>query len=226
VIIDDLIPLATPIEGLKPWGKNPRRGNVEAIARSLAKFGQRRPIVVRKSTNEVIAGNHTLQAAQQLGWKQIAVVWVQDDDQTATAFALADNRTQDLGFYDEDLLEELINSIQEQDLFLATGYSEDEPNLDFSGDAQNGSIPQIPQMSDPNAMRTEFVDGLDGSIAQRTAPPLDPNMAMMVKIGGIELRLAREEAEPLVMAYRRYVEKKGTATGFFLWLVEGKDIPA
>ena len=226
MIIDDLIQLATPIEGLKPWGKNPRRGNVEAIARSLAKFGQRRPIVVRKSTNEVIAGNHTLQAAQQLGWKQIAVVWVQDDDQTATAFALADNRTQDLGFYDEDLLEELINSIQEQDLFLATGYSEDAPELDFSGDAQSGSIPQIPQMSDPNAMRTEFVDALDGSISQRTAPPLDPNMAMMVKIGGIELRLAREEAEPLVMAYRRYVEKKGTATGFFLWLVEGKDIPA
>jgi len=50
-------------------------------------------------------------------------------------------------------------------------------------------------------------------------------MAMLVKIGGIELRLAREEAEPLVMAYRRYVEKKGTATGFFLWLVDGKDTP-
>jgi hypothetical protein len=28
-----------------------------------------------------------------------------------------------------------------------------------------------------------------------------------------------------VNAYRRYVEKKGTATGFFLWLIEGKDVP-
>jgi hypothetical protein len=50
-------------------------------------------------------------------------------------------------------------------------------------------------------------------------------MAMIVKIGGIELRLERQEAEPLVNAYRRYVEKKGTATGFFLWLIEGKDVP-
>jgi hypothetical protein len=50
-------------------------------------------------------------------------------------------------------------------------------------------------------------------------------MSMLVKIGGIELRLSREEAEPLVMAYRRYVEKKGTATGFFLWLVDGKETP-
>jgi hypothetical protein len=36
-------------------------------------------------------------AAQQLGWTHIAVVWVDDDDITATAFALADNRTGDLG---------------------------------------------------------------------------------------------------------------------------------
>ena len=224
MIADDLIPLATPIENLKSWEKNPRKGNVDAVARSLARFGQRKPIIVNRGTGEVIAGNHTFAAAKQLGWKQIAVVWVDDDEQTATAFALADNRTQDLGSYDEDLLEDLINSIKEQDLFLATGYGEE------VGDGGETAMPyqhnvQIPEISDPNAMRTEMTDGIDGSISQRPAPPLDPNMAMLVKIGGIELRLAREEAEPLVMAYRRYVEKKGTATGFFLWLVEGKDTP-
>lgn len=224
MIIDDLIPLATPIESLKHWEKNPRKGNIEAVSRSLARFGQRKPIVASRKTGEVIAGNHTLAAARHLGWKQIAVVWVDDDEQTAVAFALADNRTQDLGSYDEDLLDELIESIKEQDLLLATGYTEDIEE-DFSeGTSYQGGM-QIPQFSDPNAMRTEFVESLDGSIAQRPAPPLDPNMAMLVKIGGIELRLAREEAEPLVMAYRRYVEKKGTATGFFLWLVEGKDTP-
>lgn len=224
MIIDDLIPLATPIESLKHWEKNPRKGNIEAVSRSLARFGQRKPIVASRKTGEVIAGNHTLAAARHLGWKQIAVVWVDDDEQTAVAFALADNRTQDLGSYDEDLLDELIESIKEQDLLLATGYTEDIEEEFSEGTAYQGGM-QIPQFSDPNAMRTEFVESLDGSIAQRPAPPLDPNMAMLVKIGGIELRLAREEAEPLVMAYRRYVEKKGTATGFFLWLVEGKDTP-
>lgn len=224
MIADDLIPLATPIENLRHWEKNPRKGNVEAVAKSLARFGQRKPIVASRKTGEVIAGNHTLAAARHLGWKQIAVVWVDDDEQTATAFALADNRTQDLGFYDEELLDELIESIKEQDLLIATGYTEDiDEAISDAGGYQSG-IP-MPQFNDPNAMRSEFVDSVDGSIAQRPAPPLDPNMSMLVKIGGIELRLSREEAEPLVMAYRRYVEKKGTATGFFLWLVDGKDTP-
>jgi len=224
MIADDLIPLATPMENLVNWEKNPRKGNIDAVAKSLARFGQRKPIVARRKTGEVIAGNHTLAAARQLGWKQIAVVWVDDDDQTATAFALADNRTQDLGFYDEDLLDELIESIQEQDLLLATGYM-DEGGEAPSSDSSYVQGIQVPQISDPNAMRSEMLESVDGTIAQRPAPPLDPNMAMLVKIGGIELRLAREEAEPLVMAYRRYVEKKGTATGFFLWLVDGKDTP-
>lgn len=222
MIADDLIPLATTVETLKPWGRNPRKGNIEAIARSLAKFGQRRPIVARRKTNEVIAGNHTLAAAKQLGWKQIAVVWVDDDEQMATAFALADNRTQDLGYYDEELLEELIGSIEEQDLLLASGYSDDVEDFSPQG-VMAPSTSVVPQ--DPNQITTQYTDAVDGTIAQRVAPQLDPNMAMIVKIGGIELRLERAEAEPLVMAYRRYVEKKGTATGFFLWLVDGKDTP-
>jgi hypothetical protein len=222
MIVDDLIPLATPLDSLKPWSKNPRKGDVGAIAKSLAKFGQRRPIVARRSTNEVIAGNHTLAAAKQLGWKQIAVVWVEDDDQTATAFALADNRTQDLGYYDEEMLEELIGSLTEQDLIFASGYGDGEmeiPSPDQGVGVGGFSVP------DPNAITTQYTDSVDGTIAQRTAPNLDPNMAMIVKIGGIELRLERQEAEPLVNCYRRYVEKKGTATGFFLWLIEGRGTP-
>jgi len=221
MIIDDLIPLATKIEELKPWGRNPRKGNVEAVMRSLAKFGQRKPIVANRSTHEVIAGNHTFEAAKRLGWKQIAVVWVDDDEKTATAFALADNRTQDLGYYDEDALEQLIASLDEQDLLIASGYADD---LDIpEGEMLRPSLTAIP--ADPNAITTQYTDSVDGTIAQRVAPQLDPNMAMIVKIGGIELRLERQEAEPLVNAYRRYVEKKGTATGFFLWLIEDKDVP-
>ena len=54
--------------------------------------------------NVVIAGNHQLAAARKLGWDQIAVLYVEDDELTAKAFALADNRTADLGTYDDDLL--------------------------------------------------------------------------------------------------------------------------
>ncbi len=126
MIVDDLAPLAAPIATLQLLPGNPRRGDVAAVARSLDAFGQRKPIVARRD-GTVIAGNHTLQAAQQLGWSEIAVVWVDDDDTTAKAFALADNRTAELGDYDDQLLADLISEVQSAspDLLTASGWGAD-----------------------------------------------------------------------------------------------------
>lgn len=130
MIAESLKPLATPIGDLKLMDGNPRRGDVEAVARSLDKFGQRKPVVARVDTGEVIAGNHTLMAAQSLGWDQIAVVWVKDDDATAKAFSLADNRTAELGGYDSELLIELIGEVLDADeeLLDATAWTRDDLN--------------------------------------------------------------------------------------------------
>jgi DNA modification methylase len=124
MIQKDLLPLACPISKLSLLPGNPRRGDVEAVKASLEKFGQRKPIVVRKSDQVVIAGNHTLQAAQALGWSEIAVVWVDDDDTMSKAFALADNRTAELGDYDEEALAALIGEVGALDpeLLEATGW--------------------------------------------------------------------------------------------------------
>jgi site-specific DNA-methyltransferase (adenine-specific) len=111
MIQNDLLQLAHSITELKLLPGNPRRGDIEAVKRSLEAFGQRKPIVVRRTDNVVIAGNHTLQAAQALGWAEIAVVWVDDDEVTSKAFALADNRTAELGDYDEEALADLINDV-------------------------------------------------------------------------------------------------------------------
>jgi DNA modification methylase len=126
VIVDDLAALAAPIDKLDLLPGNPRRGDVDAVAKSLAAFGQRKPIVARRD-GTVIAGNHTLQAARQLGWPEIAVVWVDDDDTTAKAFALADNRTAELGTYDDQLLADLISEVQSAnpDLLTASGWGAD-----------------------------------------------------------------------------------------------------
>jgi ParB-like chromosome segregation protein Spo0J len=124
VITAALGPLATPVSQLHTMPGNPRLGDVGAIARSLSAFGQRKPVVARRD-GTVIAGNHTLQAAIELGWDELAVVFVDDDDATAHAFALADNRTGDLGSYDERALADLILEVQAADseLFGAVGYS-------------------------------------------------------------------------------------------------------
>ena len=126
MIADDLAVLARPVDGLELLDGNPRRGDVDAVAASLARFGQRKPIVARRD-GTVIAGNHTLQAARKLGWDHIAVVYVDDDDSTAKAFALADNRTAELGTYDEAALAELISDVRDADadLLAATGWDTD-----------------------------------------------------------------------------------------------------
>lgn len=106
-------------EHLRPIGDvillpgNPRRGDVSKIAESLARFGQLKPIVV-DSDGVILAGNHTYQAARQLGWSEIAAVTASElEGAERTAFALADNRLSDLATYDDDALVAMIREVDE-----------------------------------------------------------------------------------------------------------------
>jgi len=84
MIIDSLKPLAVPIDSVKLDSDNARlhpEGNIAVIKRSLEAYGQRKPIVVNGDTVE--AGNGLLQAARELGWEEIAAVFVKDDPQAA-----------------------------------------------------------------------------------------------------------------------------------------------
>lgn len=98
--------------------------------RSLDKFGQRKPIVARVQSGEIIAGNHAFAAAKRLGWPEIAVVWVEDDDTTAKAFALADNRTSELGGWDNEMLAEIIAEVLADDLDLLEAASYQQSDLE------------------------------------------------------------------------------------------------
>jgi hypothetical protein len=113
---------------LKHYHRNPRRGDVNAVAESLKEFGQFRPIIVNKGTktgrrNEVLAGNHTLKAARQLGWTSIQVEMVDVDDGTAAKIVVADNRTADKAGYDSGLLLQILQELPET---TGTGYNGDD----------------------------------------------------------------------------------------------------
>lgn len=113
-----------PISTLKLDRQNVRKHDarsIEAIARSLAEFGQRRPLVVRKNT--VLAGNGTLQAAQSLGWQEVAITRVPADwsDAQARAFAIADNRTNELSEWDNEALLAALEDFDES-LIEAAGF--------------------------------------------------------------------------------------------------------
>lgn len=106
--------LAVPLDSLRTLDGNPRIGNIDAICASYDEFGQVKPIVVRPNddgTSTVIAGNHQFQAAQRLGWSHIAVVPMEVDDARALAFAIADNRTNELGHTDDSLLADALGQI-------------------------------------------------------------------------------------------------------------------
>ncbi len=128
-IHESLLSLAVDINTLFPLDNNPRRGNVEAIMSSYAEFGQIKPIVVRPNgdgTSTVIAGNHQFEAAKRLGWDKIAVVEYDVDDKRAIAFALADNRTMELGYTEPELLNEFVLEISDYYPELMDGLGWDE----------------------------------------------------------------------------------------------------
>lgn len=123
-IPDTLAELRVPIDQLIGYATNPRRGDVATIKKSLKRIGQYRPVVVNRGTitgrrNEVLAGNHTVVAARELGWTEVAATFVDVDDDIAARIVLIDNRANDLATYDDGALLELLQSLPDLD---ATGF--------------------------------------------------------------------------------------------------------
>lgn len=122
-----------PTDNLETYPHNPRRGSVQTIADSLRTNGQFRPLVVNKGThtgrpNEVLAGNHTLLAARHLDGTpheitELDCYVIDVDEEHARRIVLADNRTSDLGSYDDAALAELLEAVDELD---GTGYDDDD----------------------------------------------------------------------------------------------------
>ena len=116
------------VEDLKPYAKNTRihgKRNLEAIKKSLSAFGQTKPIVVRKATNEILCGNGTYEAAVALGWKEIQCHVIDIDEERAKALMIADNRTSDLSENDEKNLLDMLQDM-DADMLDLTGYDNEE----------------------------------------------------------------------------------------------------
>lgn len=137
-----------PLLQLNHYAKNPRRGDVQAIKGSIVANGIFRPVIVNKGTytdkpNEILAGNHTVKAIRELAeehpddprWQEVEVWMVDVDAERAARIVLADNRTADLGSYDNEELLGLLN-MMDGDLD-GTGYDADDleelTQLDGSG---------------------------------------------------------------------------------------------
>lgn len=121
--------LAVPISSIRLHDENARshgQESIDAIAQSYQEHGQRKPIIVQRDSDVVIAGNGQLLAAQKLGWDQIAVVYVDDDHIKSTRFALQDNRTAELSIWDADQLAKTLQDLSELDDVTSLGWDKNE----------------------------------------------------------------------------------------------------
>lgn len=194
---------SVPVTSLTPYYKNPRIGNIDEIAKSLHINGQYRPIIVNIGTktgrpNEILAGNHTFKASKKAlkwsvrvtakgkkprikeyeksAWSHIDASFVDVDEDSAKKIVAADNKTAELGGYDEGLLAELLVSLDGD--YQGTGFSELDVNdiLKNLDDSMNGSasgrsledlMADMPDGSDfgqpKKTAREEFLDNEDDS---------------------------------------------------------------
>ena len=94
------------IEDLVPYENNPRNndGAVEYVANSIKKFGFKVPLVVDKN-NVIVTGHTRYKASKQLGLKEVPCIIADDlTDKQIQAFRIADNKTNDMAEWNDDLL--------------------------------------------------------------------------------------------------------------------------
>lgn len=204
----DLKKVRVKLTDLRAFEGNARRGDIEAIAQSLAELGQFRTIVVNKGThtgraNEVLAGNHTVQAANLIDMTHLDATFVDVDDDTAKKIVLADNRTNDLATYDDVALAELLESLGADNL-AGTGFTED----DYDDILDTNLLP--PPIEVPTTGKGTGTAAISESIVWG-----------YVTWASTRVLITKAEVEALDKLFKRFTTDRGTDVGFG-WLLAGE----
>ncbi|MGG2460614.1 ParB/RepB/Spo0J family partition protein [Streptomyces sp. RGM 3693] len=191
--------LAVPVDELAPYHRNPRTGDLDSIAESLSTNGQYRPIVVNRGTltgrpNEILAGNHTYKAAKQLGWVEIAVTWLDVDDDAAAKIVIVDNRTSDLAGYDTVLLADILQDLPD---LQGTGYDQE----------------QLDQLLDETDLPAPIELPSDG-VGTGAAATVDYLQWGYLQWSSTRVRITQAEVELLDALYKRFVADNDSDMGF------------
>lgn len=156
--------LAVPIDRLSADPANLRlhgERSLEAIKASLARFGQRKPIVV-DAAGVTIAGAGLLAAARSLGWTHVAATTHKDlAGAERVAYAIADNRTAELSAWDTAALKQTLAALGPGDIEMLGFTAEDLAALgeDAGGVASPGLVDpdEVPAPPDEAMTKPEQV---------------------------------------------------------------------
>lgn len=123
--------------------RNPKQHDLGAIHQSISRFGFVSPIILDERTGRLLAGHgrlDSLQAAKASGSSPPERIVAQDgswrvpvvrgvasrSDQDAEAYLVADNRTTELGGWDDAALASLLSDLAAQDALVGTGFDKDD----------------------------------------------------------------------------------------------------
>ena len=128
-LLNDAIELREA-DSLIPYSNNPKahpESQVNKIASSIKNYGWDQPIVV-DGEGEIIKGHGRLQAAQKLGLEEVPVIERSDlSDAEAKAARIADNKTAESEWLDDELATELelLDDFDDEELGFDDGEIED-----------------------------------------------------------------------------------------------------
>jgi DNA modification methylase len=122
-----------PVSELKPYERNARKHrdmDVDAIVKSIEKFGFDDPIGIWSADNLIVEGHGRLMAAKKLGMKTVPCIRLDHlTDEQRRAYALAHNKTAENSEWDLDILPEELESIVDIDM-SAFGFDVEERDKD------------------------------------------------------------------------------------------------
>ena len=145
------------ISQLKHHPKNANVGNVDAIKESLATNGFFGRVLVNKRTMHILAGNHRVKAAKELGWKKVPVEFVDVDAEAELRILLVDNKTARMGVDDDEKLLEILEELNTYEGGLSgTGYNDDD--MSFLQDIINGEDEPLERTSRVSEVEEEEYD--------------------------------------------------------------------
>ncbi len=145
------------IESIFPYPNNPRSNDsaVDAVAKSIAEFGWRQPIVV-DGDSVIICGHTRLKAAQKLGETQVPVHVAEGLTPTQVqALRIADNQIASISTFDNDLLSVELLALQAADFDLSIlGWDTEDLNALLAPEGTEGLVDEDSVPGAPDAATT------------------------------------------------------------------------
>jgi hypothetical protein len=174
------------LASLVPNPRNPRRhlpAQLQKLAKSVKRFGQPRPILVRAENRMIIAGHGLTLAMQEAGATKGDVYWWDVPQDVADAYMLADNRTALDGVDNPDDIAILLLEVA-KDNFGSLGFDDSEAMALLTGTEE----PLVVHKIETTAVKDSFWISVRGDLKQQ-AKVLQKLRAVMADFPGVSVEM-------------------------------------